>query len=164
LVVCQRPSDGRFLTVQEFGRQGYWLPGGAVDPGEDIRTAAVRETLEEAGVRVKLTGVLRVELQPLGDCARLRVVFFGIPDPEGPPAIEKTLPDYESTGAAWVTVEDVLTPGLLNLRGPEPAQWFPYITKNGPIYPLEVLTPHEGSNPTIPRWEYRHPCLAEFPI
>ena len=34
LVVLRRPSDGRFLLVQEFAREGFWLPGGRVDAGE----------------------------------------------------------------------------------------------------------------------------------
>ncbi len=33
LVVCRR-ADGRFLVVQEFAQQGFWLPGGRVDAGE----------------------------------------------------------------------------------------------------------------------------------
>jgi len=37
-------------------RKRYWsLPGGAVEPGETIEAAAVRETLEETGYKVRLT-------------------------------------------------------------------------------------------------------------
>ena len=55
----------RILVVQEkFGpasRRGkdFWkMPTGLVDNGEDIAAAAVREVLEETGVRVRFEGVL----------------------------------------------------------------------------------------------------------
>ena len=60
LVVCQHP-DGRFLLVQEFANQGFWLPGGAVDAGESWSSAAVRETREEAGIDIELLGILKIE-------------------------------------------------------------------------------------------------------
>lgn len=41
--------------------QGRWVfPGGFVDRGEPVQQAAVRETFEESGLRVGLTGVLDV--------------------------------------------------------------------------------------------------------
>ncbi len=40
---------------------GKWVfPGGFVDRGEPVAAAAVRETLEEVGLRVSLTGILDV--------------------------------------------------------------------------------------------------------
>jgi len=68
LVVCRRPSDGKFLLVQEVCHWGWWLPGGRVEAGEKFTEAAVRETLEEAGVHVKLTG----------DTTHLTTLYFAI--------------------------------------------------------------------------------------
>ena len=34
LVVCRHPISKRYLLCQEFGNQGFWLPGGGVDAGE----------------------------------------------------------------------------------------------------------------------------------
>jgi 8-oxo-dGTP pyrophosphatase MutT (NUDIX family) len=60
LVIC-RNWQGKYLAVKELGDQGWWLPGGLVDPPEDFLEAAVRETREEASVDVELKGVLRWE-------------------------------------------------------------------------------------------------------
>jgi 8-oxo-dGTP pyrophosphatase MutT (NUDIX family) len=48
--------DGRFLAVHESRGRGWWLPAGFVDPGDDLMSAAIRETKEEAGVDVRLEG------------------------------------------------------------------------------------------------------------
>ena len=31
LLIVRRPTDGKYLLVQEFAQSGYWIPGGAVD-------------------------------------------------------------------------------------------------------------------------------------
>lgn len=53
--MAQHP-DGRFLAVNESRGRGWWLPAGFVEPGDDLMTAAIRETQEEAGIDVKLEG------------------------------------------------------------------------------------------------------------
>jgi phosphatase NudJ len=57
---------------------------------------AIRETLEESGVKVRLTGILRVEHTPGRGDARLRVVFLGEPRGATTP---KQKPDRESLRA-----------------------------------------------------------------
>ena len=55
--------DGKLLLVQRGiePQRGYWVfPGGFVDSGETVAAAAVRETFEETGLRVSLTGILDV--------------------------------------------------------------------------------------------------------
>jgi 8-oxo-dGTP pyrophosphatase MutT (NUDIX family) len=148
LVIVRRPRDGRFLVVQEFANSGYWLPGGRCENGETLSRAAVRETLEEAGVHVSLKGILRMEYSSEVDPndkfregmghARLRVLFYAEPiDVADSPADAcKTLPDYESVGAAWVTVDELK---LMCLRGSEPLKWFPYVAEGGTIFPMHVL-------------------------
>ena len=65
----------RVLLVREREHGGGWyMPAGRVEPGESLEDAAVRETLEEAGVPVTLDGVIRVEYTPLTGAARLRVI------------------------------------------------------------------------------------------
>ena len=55
-----RKRDNRFLMVQEFASQGFWLPAGGLDEGESLRQCAARECLEEAGVCVEIKGLLQV--------------------------------------------------------------------------------------------------------
>lgn len=44
---------------------GTWeLPGGCVDVGEDAATTAVRETAEEAGVQITVTGIVGLFTDP----------------------------------------------------------------------------------------------------
>lgn len=56
--------DSRFLMVYEEadGHKVYNQPAGHLDPDETLQQAAIRETLEETGWTVKLTGVVGVNL------------------------------------------------------------------------------------------------------
>ncbi|CAF1591307.1 unnamed protein product [Rotaria sp. Silwood1] len=143
LVVCQRKRDNRFLVVQESGSKGFWLPGGRVEIGEQLDKAAERETLEEAGVKIRLIGILKIEFVPRSDINRLRIIYFAEPFDEDN-CEPKTIPDYESYGAMWLTYEQTLqcnTQG--QLRGNEPLKWFKYIVQNGTIHSLSILSKTE---------------------
>lgn len=57
-----RDDSGCFLLVRRSSANtssvGCWeWPGGKVDPGEDFATAVVRETREETGIDVEITGL-----------------------------------------------------------------------------------------------------------
>ena len=55
------------------------LPGGRVDPPENFFQAAIRESKEEAGLDIKLTGLLRMEQSVNGNYLRLRPIFLAEP-------------------------------------------------------------------------------------
>jgi ADP-ribose pyrophosphatase YjhB (NUDIX family) len=59
--------DGRVLLTRRSinpGRGLWTFPGGFVDFGESVTDAAVRETLEETGLKVELTGLHNVYSYP----------------------------------------------------------------------------------------------------
>jgi len=137
-LVVVRKGD-RFLLIQEskYGEPWY-LPGGRVESGESFTDAAVRETLEEAGIPVRVTGVIRIEHSPSPAGARMRILFLAEPTDDTPP---KSEPDDESLRAAWVSLDEL---GAYRLRGAEVAALFAYVAAGGPVYPPELLQP-EGA-------------------
>jgi len=91
VVVIKHPTEDLFVAVKEKKNRGWYLPAGFVEAGDDFVKTAHKETLEEAGVRIRLKGVLRVEHGINSYFARMRVVFFAEPDPEAerhPPKLE----------------------------------------------------------------------------
>ncbi|HKE17087.1 MAG TPA: NUDIX domain-containing protein [Kofleriaceae bacterium] len=111
--------EGRYLLVEE--RDGtFYLPAGRVEPGENLMAAAVRETAEEAGVAIGLTGILGFDhAWRDGPPARmvLRFVFVGYLALATSP---KTRPDRHSRGARWVARDEI---ARLPLRHPEVTSW-----------------------------------------
>ncbi|AMV27771.1 Phosphatase NudJ [Gemmata sp. SH-PL17] len=132
LVVVRRGDH--FLIVQEskYG-QPWYVPAGRVEQGESFASAAVRETLEEAGIPVRVTGIIRVEHSPSPAGARMRVIFLAEPTDDTPP---KTEPDDESLGAAWVTRDELAS---YTLRGDEVTELFSFVANGGIIHPPDII-------------------------
>ncbi len=132
-VVIVRKAD-RFLLVHERKHDQRWyLPAGRVESGESFAEAAVRETLEETGVPVRLCGLLRIEPSHSRGGLRMRVVYYAEPVDDTPP---KQVPDEESLGAAWVSLEEL---DSYSLRGSDVRDYFEYVASGGVISPLELL-------------------------
>lgn len=55
-----RDSDGRVLLARHVEGENWLLPGGSIEPAELPADAALRETWEETGLVVRLTGLLGV--------------------------------------------------------------------------------------------------------
>jgi phosphatase NudJ len=132
-VVVVRRAD-RFLLVRERKHgQSWYLPAGRAEFGETLQAAACRETMEEAGVAITLTGVLRVEHSLILGGARIRAIFIAEPADDRPPKSEA---DAESLGAEWVSLDDLRN---YSFRGPDVEALLRYVANGGPVYPLAVL-------------------------
>lgn len=103
--VAVRSPLGQLLLVRRCDSGSWELPGGRVDVGESAEAAAVRETAEESGVHVRITGLVGLYTDPAhvvravdGSVRQQFVVVFrgrgvsGVPTADG----------RETCEAAWV--------------------------------------------------------------
>ncbi|MFO0556844.1 MAG: NUDIX domain-containing protein [Polyangiales bacterium] len=134
MILVQRGE--RFVLVREKKHgQRWYYPAGRVELGETLTEAALRETLEEAGIHVELTGLLRVEHTPQpGGSVRVRAFFTARPVDDSP---LKTQPDEHSLEARWFTVHEMRS---LDLRGEEVLECVEAILRGAPVAPLSMLT------------------------
>lgn len=100
-------QNGRYLLVYEEadGRRVYNQPAGHLEPDESLAEAALRETLEETGWQVALTGVVGVNLYtaPSNGITYMRTTFIGEPIKHHP---EREL-DKGIIEAVWLTYEEI---------------------------------------------------------
>ena len=59
-----RDKHGRRLLIHKIDNDFWALPGGAMDLGESVTDAAVREVAEETGVEVQITGLVGLYTDP----------------------------------------------------------------------------------------------------
>jgi ADP-ribose pyrophosphatase YjhB (NUDIX family) len=57
-------GEGSILLIRRTDDGNWAVPGGAVDLGESVAQAAVRETLEETGVECEVTGIAGIYSDP----------------------------------------------------------------------------------------------------
>src|SRR5450759_941076 len=55
---------GEILLIRRSDNDNWALPGGAVDIGESLTEAAVRETREESGIDCEVTGLAGIYTDP----------------------------------------------------------------------------------------------------
>jgi 8-oxo-dGTP diphosphatase len=111
--VVVRWLHGTLLLVRRRDSGAWELPGGRVDVGESAVEAAVRETTEEAGVQVEVTGFAGLFTDPGhvvrasgGEVRQQFAVLFRARALGGTPRGDQ----HETSDAAWVAVTDI--PGL----------------------------------------------------
>ena len=101
-------ADGRLLCVEERvnGRLVLNQPAGHLEPDESLQDAALRETREETGWDVRLTGFLGAYQWKAPETGRhyLRFAFAAEPDRHDP---ARTLDDG-IVRALWMTPEELL--------------------------------------------------------
>jgi len=94
--------------------------------------------MEEAGIPVEIKGLLDIKLRSGRSRPRIRhVVFYAEPTEEGLQMLPKSSPDYESAGAAWVSLDEM---SGLRLRDSTPYDWALYLAQGGEIRGLEELS------------------------
>jgi ADP-ribose pyrophosphatase YjhB (NUDIX family) len=103
---------GALLLVQRCDSGVWELPGGAVDVGETVQEAAVRETAEEAGVRVRITGLVGLYSDPQhlvrGTDGLVRQPLAVVLDAE-PVGDQHPRPDgVETCSAAWMDESELV--------------------------------------------------------
>jgi 8-oxo-dGTP pyrophosphatase MutT (NUDIX family) len=57
-------EDGAVLLIRRTDNGNWALPGGAIEMNESVADAAVRETFEETGIQVEVTGLLGIYSDP----------------------------------------------------------------------------------------------------
>lgn len=85
-------DDGAVLLVRQVYRRGWGMPGGLARRKEPVSETAMREVLEEVGLRVELVGRPAVVVDP--EPRRVDVVFRARPaDGADPDAAKPTSPE-----------------------------------------------------------------------
>lgn len=129
--------DGRFLMVYEEadGEKVFNQPAGHLEANETLHQAAVRETLEETGWDVELTGVVGIHLYtaPSNNITYCRTTFIAQAMHHHP---DLSL-DTGIIRPEWLTIEELRT-RKSELRSPMTLQILEeYLA--GARFPLEVV-------------------------
>lgn len=126
----------RYLMVEEFSsnRVVFNQPAGHLDPDESLIEAAVRETLEETGWKVEITGLTGIYLfRGENGVTYQRTCFIGVPIAEQP---GQTL-DHGIIQAHWLTLAEI-EERKSSLRNPMVLECI-YDYLNKPRYPLDLI-------------------------
>jgi 8-oxo-dGTP pyrophosphatase MutT (NUDIX family) len=62
--VIVNDEQGRILMIRRTDNGNWAVPGGAIDLGESMTEAAVRETVEETGITCEITGLVGIYTDP----------------------------------------------------------------------------------------------------
>ncbi len=98
-------DTGEILLIRRSDNDNWAVPGGAVDLGESVAHAAVRETKEESGIDCQITGVVGIYSDPRhvilytsnGEVRQEFSILLTATATGGQPA-----PSSESSDARWV--------------------------------------------------------------
>jgi ADP-ribose pyrophosphatase YjhB (NUDIX family) len=104
--VAVADEEGRLLVIRRSDNDNWALPGGAMECGESIGDAALRETKEETGVDCEITGLVGIYTNPRhvilytsdGEVRQECSVVFAARAVGGQPT-----PSSESSEVRWVS-------------------------------------------------------------
>ena len=129
--------DNRFLMVYENadGKQVYNQPAGHLEPNETLSQAALRETLEETGWTVTLTGVVGINLYeaPSNGVTYFRTTFIA----EVLSHDSERVLDTGIIAAVWLTYDEIVA-RKAQLRSPMTLQIIDEY-RAGKRFPLSII-------------------------
>lgn len=103
-------DDGDILLIRRTDNNNWALPGGAIDLGESVAQAAIRETEEETGITPEITGLVGIYTDPR------HVIHYTSNDEvrqefsivlTGRPVSGRPTPSDESSEVRWVPAAEV---------------------------------------------------------
>lgn len=102
--------DHRVLLIERTDNGNWSIPGGAHELGESLSQTAVRETVEETGITIRLTGIVGVFTDPRhvtayqsnGEVRQEFSVVYRAEYVTGEP-----VPSDESSRVEWVPVDQL---------------------------------------------------------
>lgn len=138
-VACVIEKDGKYLMVEEqdkfSGDLVFNQPAGHLEDGESIAEAALRETLEETGWHVELTGLLAIALHraPKNGITYYRTTFVAKPLR----AVENATLDPDIHAVHWFDYEAILARSA-RMRSPLALAMIER-HRRGVCYPLDLI-------------------------
>ena len=101
---------GDILMIRRTDNDNWAVPGGAIDLGESVAQAAVRETREESGIECEITGIVGIYSDPKhvllytsnGEVRQEFSIVLTACPLSGQPT-----PSSESSEVRWVPVSEV---------------------------------------------------------
>ena len=134
-------DNNKILMVQENKSdiQGLWdLPGGKVKINEDIKQAAIRETLEETGYNIDLDNILLIQNYITNRGVLLIIYFYATLSDSRQVEYRKS----EISNVKWFTLEEIKNIPKKNIRGGDGIDKILYNIENQIKYPLDILDIH----------------------
>lgn len=103
-VVCWREDQGKvFVALVHRERYQDWgFPKGKLDPGEQLPETAVREVMEEAGLKVRLGRKLAVIEYQVGEGENKEVHYWASKVSQKAVAKQKFTPNQEIAKVEWI--------------------------------------------------------------
>ena len=138
IVGCLIEDNGKYLMVQEGSKSRYGLwnyPGGHLEDDETIIDGAVRETFEETGYHVDVTGVLPIQQDIREDEQFILIKFIG--------KIKSFDEEHQLDGilqTRWMSSEEIFNLDKKELRGYDANRRFLDNYLNNNIYPLSIFS------------------------